>query len=361
MKRSTRYVHASVALVVLMVIIVIGSFAFFQIKTKQLASNTLDVAEKYYDRHYVLITDGINTRFWESVYEGAKAYGEEHGSFVELLGNTTGESYDCQGLLKKAIAENVDGIIVMPDQTAGTGRLIDEAVDLGIPVVTVYQDHTDSKRISYVGVSNYNMGTLYGNQLCACAEKIFFKNYNLPDEEKKHMVNALVLMSADAADTSESILFSGIQNAVKKNEKYASRIQINTLAINTRGTFSAEESIRDIFMNTSSLPDIIICLDELNTACAYQALIDYNKVGQMHVIGFYQSDTILKALQRKAVTSTITVDTNQMGAYSVEALDEYVSGGYVSDYYSVDTSVIYPDNANKYMEEAHNEQAMEEP
>lgn len=361
MKHSARYVHASVALVVLMVIIVIGSFAFFQIKTKQLAHNTSDVGEKYYDRHYVLITDGMNTKFWESVYEGAKAYGEQHGSFVELLGEATGESYDCQGLLKKAIAEKVDGIIVMPDQAYGTRWLIDEAVDRGIPVVTVYQDNTASKRISYVGVSNYNLGTLYGNQLCSCAEKIFFKNYNLPEDEKKHEVNALVLMSADAADTSESILFSGIQNAVKKNEKYANLINIQTLAIETRGTFSAEESIRDIFMNTASLPDIIVCLDELKTTCAYQALVDYNKVGQMYEIGFYQSDTILKALQRRAITSTITIDTNQMGAYCVEALDEYLSGGYVSDYYSVDTSVIYPDNANKYMEEAHNEQAMEEP
>lgn len=119
--------------------------------------------------------------------------------------------------------------------------------------------------------------------------------------------------------------------------------------VDNENTFSAEESIRDIFMSSEVLPDIIICLDELSTACVYQAVVDYNKVGSIDIIGYYDAPAILRAIERKVVYSTISIDTRQMGRLCVEALNEYYELGNVSQYFSVDVAVISSNNIINYI------------
>ena len=109
-----------------------------------------------------------------------------------------------------------------------------------------------------------------------------------------------------------------------------------------------EESIRNIFIE-EGLPDVVICLDELSTSCVYQAVVDYNIVGQIDIIGYYDSETILKAIERNVVRATISIDTEEMGQYCVEALEECRSGGYVSEYFSVGTNLITIQNVREYL------------
>lgn len=353
---TTILLKTSIALVCLMILITIAGFSVFKISMDRMTVHNDGQLNEFYDRHYVLITDNPDTTFWQSVYNGARTYGQENGSYVELMGSNLSEDYDAVELMKIAIASKVDGIIVQADESTAMRRQINLAIENEIPVVTAFNDNQDSKRTSYVGVSDYNIGQEYGNQICNYAEKIFSKQYGIASEEetKKNEISVLVLMNSDKTDTGENIIFSGIKEAIASNEKYCSKIRIETAAINAKGTFSAEESIRDIFMNYNDLPDIMVCLDELNTTCVYQAVVDYNKVGQIYIIGFYQSDTILKAIKRKVLQSTISIDTNQMGEYCVTALDEYIRTKRVSDYFSVDTFVIVPDNVNQYIGEENN-------
>ena len=119
-------------------------------------------------------------------------------------------------------------------------------------------------------------------------------------------------------------------------------------AVENKGAFDAEESIRDIFME-EQLPDVIICLDEISTSCVYQAVVDYNKVGEIDIIGYYDSESILRAIERNVVRSTISIDTEEMGQYCVTALDEYRKNGYVSEYFSVGTNLITMQNVKEYL------------
>ena len=36
-----------------------------------------------------------------------------------------------------------------------------------------------------------------------------------------------------------------------------------------------------MFVNDENLPDVLVCMDEVVTECVYQALIDYNQVGNV--------------------------------------------------------------------------------
>ncbi|HKM21150.1 MAG TPA: substrate-binding domain-containing protein [Lachnospiraceae bacterium] len=329
--------HLSVLLLsisIIMVLVTAFSLVYFR---KQVTSMNImqDSVYDEYDRHYAFISEDQDSLFWNSVYEGAKEEGALSGVYVERLGKNLAVSYTKQELMKIAIDSHVDGIILEADESAETTALINKATDNGIPVITVLRDCSSSERRSYVGISNYNLGGEYGRQIMG-----------LLDEDTKKI---LILMNMNAEDTAQNIIFTAIQETLEKEGADMEQIEIATAAISNDGPFSAEESIRDIFLDSGNLPDIMICLDELNTTSVYQAVVDFNKVGSMDIIGYYSSDTILKAIDRDIIQATISVDTNQMGQFCVNALDEYFTTGHVSEYFSVDISLITAENVKDYM------------
>ena len=97
------------------------------------------------------------------------------------------------------------------------------------------------------------------------------------------------------------------------------------------------------------LPDIIICQSELSTVCVYQTIVDYNKVGLVDILGYYNSDTILKAIDRNVVYATLSIDTVQMGKHSIDALTEYYELGNTSQYFTVDITLINKNNVSQYL------------
>ncbi len=327
----SRFLIAGICFVVLLT----GSSLFYMRFQTNQAMKLEETEYKQYDKHYVLITNNNSEYFWQSVYEGACEEGEKTNTYIERLGKNLTVSYSKAELLEIAIQSQVDGIIIEADETAEMKDLINRAVDAGIPVVTVLNDATQSERQSYVGVNNYTLGQEYARQVS--------------EASTDNMKNVLILIDEDSEDSSQNIVYSGIRDAIENQRKETDGFTVETATVNTESTFSAEESIRDIFLSKNQLPDIIICLDALNTTCAYQAAVDYNKVGQINIIGYYQSETILNAIDHNIIFSTVTIDTKQMGAYCVESLNEYLNTGYVSDYLSVDIDVINKGNVEEYL------------
>ena len=113
--------------------------------------------------------------------------------------------------------------------------------------------------------------------------------------------------------------------------------------MDSTANFEAEEVIRDIFINSDSLPDILICLDPVSTECAYQAIVDYNEVGNVNIVGYYTSDIVMNAIHKGLIPAAVTIDTGEIGRYSIDALNEYLSAGHVSNYFNVGLSIVTKD------------------
>ncbi len=105
-----------------------------------------------YDQYYVMITEDRKPDFWQSVYRGAYERGQAENVYVDLLGEHLSQEYSRSDLMRIAMTSGVDGILVESDESDEMSELIDEAVDRGIPVVTLYGDNTHSARCSFVGV-----------------------------------------------------------------------------------------------------------------------------------------------------------------------------------------------------------------
>lgn len=293
-----------------------------------------------YDQYYVMITEDRKSDFWQSVYRGAYERGQEENIYVDLLGEHLSQEYSREDLMRIAMTSGVDGIFVESDESDEMLQMIDEAVDRGIPVVTLYGDNTHSERCSFVGVGSYNLGREYGRQVLKLAAA-----QEIPD-----VLDVAVLVNVHALNSTQSIVCSGIQDTLEQEKQQGPEIELSLITVDDTNTFSVEESIRDIFME-KKLPDIIICLNELNTTCVYQAVVDYNCVGEVSILGYYDTDTILKAIERNVINATISIDTEQMGAFCVDALREYYRYGYTSQYFTADVTIIDQNNVGEYLTE----------
>lgn len=324
---------ATVVLGVLLLLIVAFSIFFFYKRIAGTKGLMSDEAHEY-DSYYVLITDSPNTDFWQSVYQGAVAEAEKHNAYVELLGENLEQSYSKADLLNIAINSNVDGIIIEGDDDNDTVKLLLKAKEEGIPVVTVSDDNMECKRISYIGVSSYNLGKEYGEQL------VKYVKENVPDT-----CRTMVLMDDTFTSNSQSIILTAI-NEVIEDENLADKITLSSHVVSSNKDYAAEEDIRDIFVgeNSHSGPDVVICLSEKNTLCVYQTVVDYNKVGNVEIFGYYLSPVIKDAIDKEIIRSSIVVDTDQMGRRSIEAMNEYKESGYVSEIYLIDTDLVSKDN-----------------
>ncbi|MCR5618115.1 MAG: substrate-binding domain-containing protein [Clostridiales bacterium] len=333
--RGTRYFYiiAYIAMIMVTVIVTAGFLRVY------LRNDTGASGKEFYDKYYVLITDDRDSSFWQSVYKGASDYGLARNIYVENFGSDLSSDCTKEDLMRMAIAANVDGIILNADESEEMLGLIDEAMNASIPVVTVNSDCTSSRRISYIGVGNNDLGKEYSKQILETAATLI-------TEDTPRVRVAVVANTVPSSG--QSIIYASIQETIENSKEYGRRISLEMVMVDEKNTFSVEESIRDLFI-ADDLPDIIVCLNELDTTCVYQAVIDYNKVGLVHILGCYDSDTVLQGIDREIIDSTIKIDTKEMGEYSVEALISYDKIGFANAYYTVDVILINSTNIKEYL------------
>lgn len=289
-----------------------------------------------YKKHYVLITEDRKGSFWQSIYDSAKEEAAQYGIYLEFAGEELSVDYGIADLMEIGIASKVDGMIVQPNGSQQVEQLINQASSEAIPVVTVMDDAPQTKRRSFIGVNSVQMGEEYGNEIIK----------NIKEDTKK----VLVLLKGDTEKANENLIFAQMKATVKDTLGKDSKVQIVPYQVKNQTAFDSEETIRKIFQDSETIPDILVCLDEVDTVCAYQAVIDYNKVGDVEIIGYYPSEIVLNAIKKNVVSSIFEVDTKQIGIKSINALMEYDKMGYVSDFNSVDLHLIDQNNVQEYLE-----------
>lgn len=281
--------------------------------------------EKIYRYQYDLIVDSPDSQFWQAVYESAKKTAAQNDVLLEIMGPDRGTSYDKLDYMNMSIAARADGIILQYNGESGLEEAIDTAVENGIPVVTVMSDAVHSRRQSFVGVSDYQLGMAYGE---------IVSRYVDENTEK-----ILILQKRDIDDMNESQIYTQISNSVQK-ETGKTDIRIKGKNLLSTGTFETEEAVTDIFQQKRNIPDILVCMDEETTECARQAVLDFNLAGKVKIIGYYISEDILAAVEKGVISVTCDVDTRQLGEYSVEALTNYIKDGRTNSYYNVDINFL---------------------
>jgi ribose transport system substrate-binding protein len=352
MKRSRVISIASISSIAVGILLIVLGMTYYKYQISELGiTETTEYQEYRY--HYALISEEKDSEFWEEIYQGALEKAKLENSYVERFGKNLAVSYSLEELMEIAIAAKVDGIILEPNGDERINELVNTAYEAGIPVVTLLKDTyqstgqipnrnntNTSKRISFVDINSYSQGQAYAKQVA-----------ELVNEGKR---NVVVLLNDDDKDSSQNVIYTSILERI-----HSDKATVKAVTISTKSAFSSEEDIRNIIMDKDSPPDVLVCLTADDTISANQAVVDYYKVGQIDIIGYYDSDIILRAIEKNIIHSTMTTDANIMGAYCVEALTEYRKNNKVNDYYSVGITVINKDNVKQFMEDRTDEKVQE--
>lgn len=292
------------------------------------------VSVKKYEKEYVLITEENDSEFWQSVYESGQKEAEKNNAYLEQMGSSQPSSYTMTDCIKIAIASEVDGILLHPDGTMKVQEQIKAATNAGIPVVTLVDDAADSERISCIGLNAYQLGQLYADAVLRLIT---------PD------TNKIEILLDDKDTTRNDMIFNQITSTIRSILGKDRKLEISSRNISRENTFDSEEAVRDIIIDFDHLPDILVCFSDVDTQAACQAVVDYNQVGNVSIIGYYTSDTILHAIDKNIAYSTITLDTEQIGKEAIDALEEYQQSGYVSEYISINLDIVTKDNIMLYL------------
>ncbi len=290
---------------------------------------------KEYDRHYMFVSSD-QSEMLMNIFDAAKESADAAGAYLEWCDRGMDNSYTAAQCVDIAIAAGADGIVVYPDGSAGLDDAIMRASSGKIPVVTILRDMKDTKRVSYVGVSGYQIGELYGGRLISL----------LHDGDN----DVCLLEDTDAGKEEAQLLYTQMIQAVNNGAPSGKRMHLRTEEVDNTVDFDAEQVIRNLLLS-SHIPDILICMDPVQTECAIQALLDYNLVGDIQVIGYYATTPILYALRQELIPVTMTIDTSHMGRDCIQALDEYRQLGRVNDYYNIVLDSITPTTVKSYIDE----------
>ncbi|MBQ6322143.1 MAG: substrate-binding domain-containing protein [Lachnospiraceae bacterium] len=270
---------------------------------------------------------------WNTVFEAAGECANEHDAVLDWIGTDAPVAYTIRDCMNIAVSSGVDGIILHREAVDDLTDLIDEAADKGIPVITVLNDDSESRRISFVGMNSYQMGEIYAQQVL---------------ESLHEGTNRVMLLTSLFNDNSSlNLLYSQMLQVIENGKEDNQEVILTAHVLNTATSFDAEEGIRDIFIRGEALPDTIVCMDLTATECVSQALVDYNKVGSVTVIGYYASETVLDAISKGLIRSTLGIDAREIGKVCIEALDEYWTLGRVSNYFNIGLSMITADDVRK--------------
>ena len=317
------------SVLILLGIFIVGFFVFFtnNFYKRVWKKSGLEEAEesRVYESQYEMIVGSGKNEFWQAIYESAKKTAENHNAYLEFHASDMGTGYNEIDYMEISIAAGVDGIILEFNGEEALKKEIDKAETAGIPVITIMNDAPDSKRQSFVGVNDYQMGQAYGEQVAA-----------LMDENTE---TALILLDSEKGDFEKSQIYSQINNVIMEQEN-GKNIKIQAQSLIPENKFDIEEAIRTIFQSPEGPPQILVCMDEVTTECAYQAMIDFNMVGEVKIIGYYVSDTIREAVNKGLIPVTCTLDTEKMGKDCIEALWEYKQEGRVNSYYNVELEFV---------------------
>ncbi len=328
-----KLVYVMAAILALAGMLVFGIFIYYQNQADTLDQRAEN--SRVYDRHYLFVSLD-KSQMLQDIFARTSEACEASGAYLEWCSIGSTETHTAAECIDIAIAMKADGIIVYPDKSSGLEAAITRALETEIPVVTILRDLADSGRISYIGVSNYQMGELYGGQILSLLDK---------------GENDVCLLTDSGDQENETqLLYTQIVQAVLNGAPSGKTMNLRTERIDSQTNFDAEEVIRNILLGKDA-PDILICQDIVQTECAIQALIEYNLVGRVQVIGYYVTDTVIGALRQELIPVTMTIDTRILGEYCAQALNEYLELGRVSNYYNIPLFGITPMTVDRYLQE----------
>lgn len=265
------------------------------------------LTEEQAGHRLVLITQELETPFWDRVAAGAKQEAERTGASLEVWGSYGKDQEDFLKKLEVAIYSKVDGIIVQGLDTDGFKELTKvRAAFYGVPVITVGSDvpMEDSLRRTYVGSDQLEAGRLIAQQLIV------------------DMGNSgtVVVLGDSNQEYYQKQRLAGVQQVLQHYP------DIHLVYEETEERQERVLAVTQHVMNQLPDLDAFISLNANMTAAMIQEISRRSQVDAYYIYSFDDSPDSLPLLMAEKLDGMIEQAPEEMGRKSVQLMMKWISG-----------------------------------
>jgi ribose transport system substrate-binding protein len=274
---------------------------------------------KQYNYHFITILPKKKGLHWAFLKQGIKKADQELNIVTEVIEAKNNEKQ--LELLKMAIASDVDGIITCPMEDKEYTPVINDAVQKGIPVITVSTDAPESHRNSFIG-ANKKSGESAAREFLVAT---------------KGQANICILITDQTSFTYMERL-KGFQSVIKEHPK----MKIVTVAEIDNDLLLSTEKVKAILEKE---PDInaIFCVSSNNAIAAAKA-VSAMKREDILIMGYDDFPETLEYIEKGIIYGTITQKSNFIGYLAVKYLRDIRREKWVPN--SMDPGIILVTNQN---------------
>ena len=248
------------------------------------------------DQLYVEVSALNSLEYFFDHKEGMKEVGIDLGVKTEFTGPSDYDMNAVTAAIDQAVAKGAKGIVVVGWEESLNGA-IDKAIESGVPVITVDADLPTSKRLAFVGTSNFQAGVDLGNWV---ADK-------LGGTGQVAMVGMPTLSNIRDREDGVKSVFD------------AKGIEIVQIGDSKTDSAGAAQTAAEILIANPDL-DAIMGMDSHSGAGIGTAIQEANMAGKILATGFDRDNSLLEFIADGVVTATVVQRTALMPYYGVMLL-----------------------------------------
>jgi ribose transport system substrate-binding protein len=255
----------------------------------------------------VLITQDLETPFWDEVAKGALLQAKKDGASLEVWGSYSNNHQDFLRKIEIAIHSQVDGIILQGLDTEEFKEITKTKSSFyGIPIITVANDvpMAESLRKTYVGSDQYKAGQILARRL-------------LSDMGSEGNV---ILLYDSEQEYYQMERLKGIQDVMKRYENVK---LIHTKTSDTREQVTA--ATQDV-LNRIPDAEAFIAVDANATGPMIKEISRRMQVEPLFIYTFDDGPESLMLLMQGKLDGIIKQQPELMGKISVQRLIEWLNG-----------------------------------
>jgi ribose transport system substrate-binding protein len=157
--------------------------------TLVLASAPMGCGRHSSAEHFYLVTVNTKLAYWQAASAGLDKIAKEYDVHADMIGPQGFDPQDEVTEFRSAAAKKPNGILVSVADEKLMQPAIDDALNAGIPVITVDSDAPSSKRLYFIGTNNRQAGRLGGHELVqklgGKGNVVFFTNPDQPNLDER--------------------------------------------------------------------------------------------------------------------------------------------------------------------------------
>ncbi|RCW46492.1 sugar-binding protein [Paenibacillus prosopidis] len=254
--------------------------------------------------HVVLISQELDNPYWRSIEQGAREASREYGMQLEYVGPFRINPNEQIKLLEKAIAAKADAVLLQGINDPRYRALIDKAVGIGIPVITVDTDEPDTRRLTYVGTDNLEAGKLMGELVAKAAGN----------------GGSIAVLLGNELAPNQQLRLSGFRSVIQRHPN----LSIVDVRSSNISRLQAAGVAEDILINSPKVRFMVgfSALDGIGALEASERV----RPQELNIFAFDDLDETIEGIREGKIESTIIQQPYEIGFDAVSQLNDYLNG-----------------------------------